>query len=264
MRTDSPVSPSPQPSTSLPTTTARAPLHQFFIAYQIGNVLAGETWIDDHRKVVRNYLCSWFPLDALTVFLPGTFDVFLGSLPIPEAGLKFVIAAASAAEATTRSPPTAATGEEGERSVEEMMGVLRVLRALRLIKLARLVKASRMLDRWRSRVTLSHSAQTMIRCVLLLLFFSHWFACSIALQASLHSSVHQTLAGTEMYALCDEPSAASSAAGSSAESVLAECSGLGIEAWYLACYSWSIMVIMGTGNPNGGAPKSRLAKCSLR
>ena len=41
-----------------------------------------------------------------------------------------------------------------------------------------------------------------MQCFLVIMFSSHWFACIIALQASLHTSVHSTLAGSELYALC--------------------------------------------------------------
>ena len=44
--------------------------------------------------------------------------------------------------------------------------------------------------------------QVVMQCFLVIMFSSHWFACIIALQASLHTSVHSTLAGSELYALC--------------------------------------------------------------
>ena len=53
---------------------------QFFVAYQTGNAYGGWTWVEDHNKIMRHYLCSWFVIDATTVFLPLSFDLYLASL----------------------------------------------------------------------------------------------------------------------------------------------------------------------------------------
>ena len=85
----------------------------------------------------------------------------------------------------------------------------------------------------------------VLQCFLVILFSSHWFACIIALQASLHSSVHSTLAGSELYKLCggsDSAHAEGSVKGSETSvdsyDVLAGCTGMSIGQWYLASYSW--------------------------
>ena len=80
------------------------------------------------------------------------------------------------------------------------MQILRVLRVLRLIKLVRLVRASRVLQRWKSKVALSHGAQTLLSCLLVLVVASHWYACTLALMASLHADASHTWLGD--YAFC--------------------------------------------------------------
>ena len=49
---------------------------------------------------------------------------------------------------------------------------------------------------------MSYGTQTLLKCAFLLLFGSHWFACIIALQASLHSNVDETWVGEDRYMLC--------------------------------------------------------------
>ena len=192
---------------------------QFFIAYQTGNSFAGRVWVEDHRKIVFHYLQSWFALDATTVFLPGGFDVYLASLDV-----------------------------EANGGVAEKMSILRVLRALRLIKLVRLVRASRVFQRWSNKITLAYGTQLLLQCLLLLIFASHWFACIIGLQASLHNSVHDTIAGKNLYDLCgDEDAEPVRKVALGAEFVLAGCTRLSTAGWYLSAFSWSIMILTGTG-----------------
>lgn len=199
---------------------------QFFIAYAEGNDFAGRVWVEDHKKIIVHYLTTWFALDATTVFLPGSFDLYLASADLE--------------------------GDDGGAAAERL-GSLRVLRALRLIKLVRLVRASRVFERWRAKITLSYANQTIMQLVLVVLFTSHWYACVIALSASLHSSAHETLAGEELYGLCGAPqkppieSGGTAAAASGVQEVLAGCSRLSLGKWYLATYAWSVFIITGTG-----------------
>ena len=203
---------------------------QFFISFQTGNDYAGHVWVVDHHKIVLRYLRTWFFLDAMTVFLPGGFDIYLATLPAAE---------------------EASAGGVGGDEAASKMGMLRVLRALRLIKLVRLIRASRVIQRWKSRITLSYGTQLLLQCMLLLFFVAHWFACIIALQASLHPSVHDTIAGKYLYGLCTgegvnvgQPMASEPV---DAAFILAGCPQLNTASWYLAAVSWSIMVITGTG-----------------
>ena len=188
---------------------------------------------------MRHYVTSWFALDAITVFLPGGFDMYLGSSALSGAN-----------RAANLAANIEAAGGTGDGGAAEKMGILRVLRALRLIKLVRLVRASRVFDRWKAKVTLSYGWQVVLQCMMLLLFTSHWFACVIALQASLHTSVHDTLAGEKLFALCDSQEEMDAAAEIAAaqgiqlpvpdiDGVLSGCTGMATGQWYLAAYSWS-------------------------
>ena len=50
---------------------------QFFIAFQSVDELGGLVWVEDQRHIAKNYICSWFVLDASTIFVPGGFDISL-------------------------------------------------------------------------------------------------------------------------------------------------------------------------------------------
>ena len=126
------------------------------------------------------------------------------------------------------------------------MSILRVLRVLRLVKLVRLIRASRLVDRWKSKVTLTYGAQTVLQCVFMLLCASHWYACIFALQAGLHEEVDQTWLGAQLYDLCDT-GAPLEAAVPEGSPPLPACPHLSIGSWYLASLSWAVLVITGCG-----------------
>lgn len=122
-------------------------LLQFFVAYQVGGEDGGRVWVDQQRLIARHYLTTWFPLDAFTVIVPFTFDMLLASGDATGPG----------------------GGGAAGSSFASNMSLLRVLRVLRLVKLVRLLRASRLVDRWRSKITLSHGTQVLIACALQLL-----------------------------------------------------------------------------------------------
>lgn len=124
------------------------------------------------------------------------------------------------------------------------MTLLRVLRVLRLVKLVRLFRASRLFERWKSKVTLSYGTQTVLQCLLILVLGSHWCACIIGLSAALHSSIDETWIGERLYNLCGDESDAVKLSQSGA---LSECPGLTVGQLYLASVSWSVLIITGCG-----------------
>lgn len=93
-------------------------------------------------------------------------------------------------------------------------------------------------------VHLSYGTQIVTQCVAMLIFNAHWFACVIALQASLHNDARNTIAGA--YGFCTDESWSLYQEGERGSS-LPSCPGLSVGEWYLATVSWSIMVITGTG-----------------
>lgn len=101
-------------------------------------------------------------------------------------------------------------------------------------QLVRLVRASRLFERWKTKITLSYGTQTVLQCVFVLLISSHWYACIIALQATLHSDVHDTWVGQNLYGYC-KPNGATGP--------LDGCNGLTLGSWYLAAFSWAIQVM---------------------
>ena len=186
---------------------------QFFVAYQSGTTYGGWVWVGDHAKIIRHYVTGWFVVDAATVFIPGGFDVYSATLP----------------------------SDTGNGAADQV-GMLRVLRVLRLFKLVRLVRASRLFQRWKAKITLGFGAQTMIQCAMGVLFGCHWYACIIALTASMHNDVEETWVGSNLYGLCnnDRP------VRPGAIIPLANCN-IDLFSWYLAALSWAMMVITGTG-----------------
>ena len=195
---------------------------QFFVAYQQagGSNYGGEAWVDNHRTIVWHYVTGWFFLDSFTAFPPLAFDLYLAS---------------------------DAFSESSDGGIAEKMGVLRVLRTLRLIKLVRLLRASRLVERWRSRINISYGTQTVLKCVAILLCGGHWYACIMGLQASLHLNPLDTW--VKHYGLCattigppplvqPRPSYALPLPG---------CNGLALSSWYLSALSWSFQIMTGTG-----------------
>ena len=216
-------------------------LLQFFVAYQTGNDFGGRTWVTSPSKVARHYLRGWFLLDAFTVIVPGGFDVYLSN-----------------PEFNRRESRGSEVGAEGR------MSVLRVLRVIRLVKLVRLVRASRIFQRWRSKFSMTYATQTVLQCVILLVCGAHWYACVIALQASLHADINETWMGEELYAICAKPASSATHLGSSG---LPGCEHLSIDEWYLSSFSWSVMIITGTGGtdfyPSKMSPWETLVVTSL-
>ena len=205
---------------------------QFFVTYQIADAYGGLTWIDDQQLIVKHYLTTWFALDFGTVAVPMTFDIMLASSDVQDV----------------------ATGGEDSAEFAERMGLFRVLRVLRLIKLVRLVRASRLFARWQSAITLNYASQTVIKCAFMLFVSSHWFACIIALQAQLHENIEHTWLGAEAYGLCVPWTLTQGQQSSNPvvrrvlqEQPLGACPNLSVSSLYLAAFSWSVMVITGTG-----------------
>ena len=122
------------------------------------------------------------------------------------------------------------------------------------------------MQRWAARITLQHSTKTMIWCIVRLLIAVHWYACIIALQASLHQSPEQTWMSSHYYDYCtsigdvdigSQPPASPLAPdardfpGTNASSRSGReeewCPGLHPGEWYIAAFTWSLMIITGTG-----------------
>jgi len=176
-----------------------------------------------HRKVVHNYLSTWFAVDALTLIVPCAFDLYLASAEFDRQ--KF-------------EQTTAPDGIQGRLSM------LRVLRVLRLVKLVRLIRASKLLERWKNSLPpITYGAQTVMKCVLGLAISSHWFACIIALTASLHSHADETWVGANLYGICDRGGQLVPVL----DPPLPSCPSLSVDTYYLAAMSWAVLILTGSG-----------------
>lgn len=210
---------------------------QFFIATQRVEPNGAKVWNDKHRDIARTYLSSWFWFDLGTL-IPSIFDIL----------------------------PTLSDTESIDGAA-----IFRTFRVLRFIKILRVARAGRIMTRWASRITLQHSTKTILWCIFRMVISVHWFACVFALQASLHSSPEETWLSREYYDYCRGDSVPSinasynpgSATGnpprqaggrSSAQSTPLSpvddpewCPGLTPGVWYIAGFTWSLMIITGYG-----------------
>ena len=192
---------------------------QFFLAYEESDSHGTRVLVDDHRKIIRHYVTTWFALDAITVLLPSGFDVYQASL-------------------------YDASGDGTNESAVSNLTLLRVLRCVRLTKLLRLLRSSRIFQRWKSRITLTYGQITTLQCIILLLLSSHWFACIMGLDASLHASPQQTWLGEDMFGICD---ATDDTNASSGKTSVTGCGSLSVLHFYIAAFVWAVMIITGTG-----------------
>ena len=133
-------------------------LLQFFIMFPIaskepGEALGPSRWEQRLRPIARRYLRSWFTIDLLSI-VPSLFDI----LPLVEG-----------------------SGFEAQEDTSRLK-LARGFRTARLIKLVRLVRASRVLARWRTHITVSFARLSMISLILELAIASHWLACLLSLQ----------------------------------------------------------------------------------
>ena len=211
---------------------------QFFIAYEMRDPRGGRTWVFDQRSVIRHYVTRWFPLDAFTLFVPAGFDFSLAGM-----------------EENNGSEGTAA-------EFAGNMSILRVLRCLRLVKLVRLIRASRVYERWKTKISLSHAQMTWVQIFVAIILSAHWGACIMSLQASLHNSPQDTWIGENLYGLCgDDDSTQREDNSTSMAAILSSrmaailssrtsvtgCADLSVFNWYVGAFSWSMLVITGTG-----------------
>eukprot|EP00966_Prymnesium_polylepis_P112313 2598025-Prymnesium_polylepis.1 len=58
--------------------------------------------------------------------------------------------------------------------------------------MVRLLRASRLLNRWRTLISISSGAQSMGKCLVSVLLWSHWLACVWMLQTTFQDSALDT------------------------------------------------------------------------
>ena len=125
---------------------------QFFLMYQVGrDDGAGTSWEYRLPQIQRHYLRGWFTLDALSIF-PSVFDIL---------------------------PYTGAMDAGGDLI---QIKIVRIIRTTRLLKLVRLVRSSRLVKRWRTRISLTLATISIFLLALYIVVATHWLACLLALQ----------------------------------------------------------------------------------
>jgi hypothetical protein len=234
-------------------------LVQFFVAYPVDDALGGRSWVLDRAQIRRKYMRTWFPLDVFTTVGPLSIDLYVVSQSEEEAS------------------PSSTSGDL------EKISVVRVLRVVRLLKLLRLLRGTRVFERWKSRISLTHSQTTIATAVVALATGIHCptptrlqsapairtathivthsppakrspltsplagYACVFALQASLHTDIEDTwVAG---YSLCDTQSTPPGAPPPPrlGTGPLPGCRDLDTWALYVMAAAWSALAITGTG-----------------
>jgi len=131
---------------------------QFFLMFQQNSRSEGMRWVSDHSTIVLHYLKGWFLLDLVSI-LP--YDL-VSSNDGPQSNFK----------------------------------LLRIVRVLRLLKLVRVVKASRLIARYQTRISIPYSKLELVKFVILITLFSHWLGCSWGMLADM-SGDHSWLADLE-------------------------------------------------------------------
>ena len=226
-------------------------LLQFFIAYQQEDILGGFSWVEDQRLIAKNYITTWFSLDAAVIFVPGVFELMLAAQSADDGAANTLFSDAS---------------------------VLRTLRVVRLAKLGRLLRASRLYRRWQTKITVSSSTQTIVQCTLLLCVGAHWAACLIGIQTALHRSPSDTWLGPSRYDYCDSWGVTTGGVTGAVEAEreasriatwaapLARCD-IRLGSWYLASLTWALMLITGTGGtdyyPSSDSDAETIVVCAM-
>lgn len=207
----------------------------FFISYRkIDTAEDGHTtgvWVYRHRDIALHYLSTWCLFDVITI-APSVFDIL----------------------------PTVSPGFAGGSETHGAT-ILRTFRILRFVKIVRVARAARIFQRWSARISLPSTTQTVLWCIVQLVFAVHWFACVFALQASMHHDPQVTWMGEHVYGYCangyfperfshppSPPPDSPSVTGVLEQKSFYElCYGLSPAKWYIGSFTWALMIITGTG-----------------
>jgi hypothetical protein len=115
-----------------------------------------EGFVVDPHKIAVAYLRGWFGIDLVSVLVSAFGYIAVANRSSPDGG-----------------------SDIGK------LKALRVLRALRLIKLVRLLRASRIIQRWETRIAINYTVLSLLQNTLSTFIVAHWMACVWSLQARL-------------------------------------------------------------------------------
>ena len=122
---------------------------------------SGTSWEYRLKFIALHYAKTWLVPDFASIF-PSVFDI----------------------EPVARAYIHGADDGGAPREVR----IMRIVRVTRLLKLLRLVRSSRLVTRWRTRISMTLSTMTVIQLAVGGLIVCHWVACTLALQAVLSAN----------------------------------------------------------------------------
>ena len=211
-------------------------LLQFVLMYRD---VATNEWVSDPRRIVRNYLTTWFALDFLSI-IPSVFEI----VPIAAGG------------------GGGGSGDDDDDSSLSKLKTLRVVRIARLVKLVKLFKTLSFVKKFQSRISIDYGIVSVIQAALQFMLVAHLVACVLSLQ----TTFRETQEGSWLVSLgycevlppealpppppagADTTTATDAAADGDEAEVELECVGPGT--LYIACLYWSLMLIVGlAGGP---------------
>jgi len=109
-------------------------------------------WVVRRQKICVAYMKSWFLIDLISII---PFDLLNDAL-----------------------------SSDPESAGKNLM-LLRLVRVLRLAKLFRVLRASRIMQRWQTKISISFGMQTVIKSFVITFVAMHWSACLIRLISDL-------------------------------------------------------------------------------
>jgi len=95
--------------------------------------------IRENSTLLRMYMKSWFPVDLLSIV---PFDILTDVFNLPP-----------------------------------NLRIVRVARLMKLAKLLRVLKSMKILEKYESKITMSHTTQSLLKFLFLILILAHWGAC---------------------------------------------------------------------------------------
>ena len=190
----------------------------FFTMYEVVSFSINKTglWVTNRWMIARHYLLGWFALDVFSVGV-STVDI----LSVIQSGGSM-------------------SGTKGGAGVS----ALKTLRILRLFKLVRLLRSSRIAARWETRVAVDYAMVEIFKCILKVIFCSHWMACAWCLQA------HMTHGGPLGDLSSDNPIASWLGEEGYCVADASTTNGYRCDAWsdiYAGAVYWSVMTITSIG-----------------
>ena len=146
--------------------------------------------VKEHDRIALHYLKTWAFVDIVSV-ATVPFDI----IPMLEQEPTLYVEALSG---------EVLEGEGGGEAEIAKLRILRFARVLRLIKLVRVVKASRILVRWQTSISIDFSTQTIIKCLFGYLIAGHWFACILVIGTTIADTPLHTWRGFKGYCVRTE------------------------------------------------------------